>query len=818
MNNLLQDVRFAVRMLVKRPGYAGALILVLALGIGGTSIIFTIVNGVLLEPLPYKDAGRLVFTPGMTIEAGTDPLAWWTQAKSFDALATYRSGGANIGTGARPERIPCAVVSNGFFQVFQVEASIGRVFRKEEIASDQGPTVVLSYGLWMRTFGSDKSIIGRQIALNEKSYTVIGITPPGFGFPGHTAAWVSLAQDWKEDLDLGSDVQLDAGSTFATIGRLREGATVEQARAELKTLLQVQDEVMRRKQSNYGGGGLIGVISMKESLVRESRTGLWILLGAVGFLLAIACVNVAHMLLVRAAARQKEIVVRLCMGASRGRILWQLLTESTLVALLGGTMGIVVSYWGLRAVQAFGPKDLPRLADVRLDWGALGFALGLSLLIGILVGLAPALQTMAQDLTRTLKQESSRSAGAISKGMRGAMIVVEVALTLVLLMGAGVMIRSLDKLLRTDPGFNTRNVITMDFALPESTYSPPASYAAVGSPRAVRVTEFYQLLSDSISSLPGVLSVGQTSVLPLGGKGGGGLYISGGKCKNVFHELDVASDYFHAMSIPILEGHVFSPQDTTDPKYGIVISKAMAQSCWPGASALRQLVTIQGGGLDGTRQVIGVVGDVKFKGLGDEDSHGLRANIAPGSVYYLPRQPLNATLVVRTATEPNFLVPAIRERVKKLDPEVPLFNVRTMNEVVADSTATPRFRGVALGIFAGLALILALFGLYSVVAYSVTCRTHELGVRMVLGAQPRDILWMVMREGMWLGLAGILLGTIGSYWTNKLIAGLLYGVSPFDPPTYVLAALVIILGTLAACLLPAWRAGQTDPSSALRYE
>ncbi len=828
MNNLVQDLRFAFRMMGKRPGYAAAVILVLALGIGGTSAIFTVVNGVLLEPLPYKNPDRLVFAGGLSQASGTDPLAWWRQAKSFEALATYRSGGANLGNGIQPERIPCAIVSKDFFRVFQIDARFGRTLDEVFAEANEGPAAVISYGFWARTFASDKGVIGKQVDLNGRFFTVVGIMPPGFGFPGHTSAWVPRAREWKEDLDIGSDVQSDAGGSSATVGRLREGATLEEARAELKRLNQIQVEIERAKQPRYAGG-YVGARPMKEFMIRDSSTGLWVLLGAVGFLLVIACVNVAHMLLVRAAARQKEVAVRLCMGASRGRILLQLLTESMVLALLGGAAGTLLSFAGVRAIQAFGPKDVPRLADVNLDLRALGFALGLSLLIGVFVGFAPALQIMAQDLTRALKQESSRSVGALRKGLRGAMIVAEVALTLVLLMGAGLMIRSLDNLLRTPPGFTTLNTITMDFSLPRVKYAPPVP--AQGSKKTFketapavnttqgRVGDFYRQLSEGIGSLPGVISASETERLPLGGKGGGGLYLTAGNCKAIVQEMDVASGYFRAMSIPVVAGRVFGAGDTEDAKFGIVISQAMARSCWPGGEALGKSVELFGGGLrEGSRDVIGIVGDVKFHGLGDEDVFAWGPGMAPGSVYYLPAKPLSATLIVRAVSDPKLLVAAIRERIRKLDADVPLYNIRTMNEVVSDATAEPRFRGIALGTFAVLALVLAVFGLYSVVAYSVTCRTHELGVRMALGAQPRDILAMVTREGMWLALAGIAVGALGSYWTNKLLASFLYGVKPMDPATLAAVAGILAIGTMAACLLPARRASRTDPSCALRYE
>ncbi len=821
MSTFLQDLRFAFRVLAKSPGYTAAVILVLALGVGGTSTVFTIVNGVLLEPLPFKNPSQLVTVGGAASVPYGDTLKYWGQGKIFSIVATCANGGVNLAGAGEPERVPAATVSASFFPLFGAHPEIGRGFAPEDETPDRNHIVVLSHRFWQRNFAGDKAVLGREVALNGEFHTIVGVMPLGFGYPGHTDVWTlriaNTEQRRGNELGLGTDKQPDAPVGCRFLARLRDGASLAEARREMNDLLDRYDSTFYPGQKR--ARGMILVHPLQELLVRESRTGLWILLGAVGFLLLIACVNAAHMILVRATTRQKEIAVRLCMGASRWRILRQLLTESTVLALAASAAGILISFWGVRAIQAFGPKDVPRLSDVRLDVRVLGFALGLSLLIGVFVGLTPALQTMAQDLTRTLKQESSRATGALRKRLRGAMIISEVAMTLILLMGAGLMIRSLRNLLQTQPGFATQNVITMDFALPQAAYISSSVGPNAAGPGVSRVTEFYQRISAAIGSLPGVVSVAETAALPLGGKGRGGLYLTAGRCKAIIQGMDVSADYFRAMSIPVLAGRVFAERDTSDPKYGIVISQAMARSCWPGGDALGNFVELQGGGFkQGPRQVIGIVGDVKFQTLGNEDSFAGRRDVAPGAVYYLPANPLDATLIVRAESDPKLLVPAIRERVRRLDPGVPLFNIRTMTEVLSDSMSAPRFRGFALGIFAGLALVLAVFGLYSVVAYSVACRTHELGVRMALGAQPRDILLMVAREGMWLALAGIALGTIGSYWTNKLIATFLYGVRPTDPATVVAAAVILAAGTIVACIIPARRASSVHPSAALRYE
>jgi putative ABC transport system permease protein len=821
LENLLQDGRFAFRMFTKRPGYAAALILILALGIGGTSTIFTIVNGVLLEPLPYKNPDRIVSTIGMTVESGTDPFTWWRQAKSFEELAVYQSGGVNFTTATNSTRVPCTVVSSGFFGVFQVNALLGRTFIQDDAKPEHNQVAILSFPMWRNEFAADPNIIGKVIQLNEKFYTVVGVMPQGFGYPAHTSIWVPRSSDYRVYLDIGSDVQRDAGRAFATIGRLREGATVPEANVELKHLLQSYEEMKRKTQANYGSG-LIGATPLKYLLVRDYLVGLVALLGAVTFLLLIACVNAAQMILARAAARQKEVAVRLCLGASRARILRQMLTESTVITMAAGAGGILIAYLGLKLTQLLGPKDIPRLADVRLDWRVLGFAFGLSLVIGILVGLAPALQTMAQDLTGALKQESSRATGFLRKGLRAAMVIGEVALTLILLLGAALMIKSLNNLMRTSPGFQTQNVITMEYSLPPAPVVTnaaakhtnqkltDAAQLSAFAAESKRVEIFNHTIASAITQLPGVISAGAVDKLPLGGKAGSGLFVDlGNKVFKFAHGQSASGDYFQSMGIPILEGRTFSETDSQNQANVIVISNAMARAFWPGEDPLGKPVMLEQSGPDRPpREIIGVVGDVKFYGLGDD----------PAPVFYLPAQHGNLTLVVRTTSDPRGLVKNIRETFSKIAPDVPLYNVRTMSEVVADSTSAPRFRGAVVGIFAALALVLAVFGLYSVVAYSVTSRTHELGVRMALGAQPRDILAMITRDGMWLALAGIAIGALGSFWVTKLIASLLYEVKPTDPATLIFTAIVLVAGTTAACILPARRASRIDPSSALRYE
>lgn len=826
LEDLFQDARFGLRMFAKRPGYAAALILVLALGIGGTSTIFTVVDGVLLEPLPYKDSSRIVAIYGAAETPHEDLLKWWGKGKAFSNIASCLSGGVNFSDAGRSERVFTSIVSASYFPLLGVDPQLGRGFTAEDETPQGDHIVVLSHRFWLQEYDGARDVLGKTFALNGESYTVVGVMPAGFSYPGHTDLWVprivnaSDDQRWGKALSLGSDKQPDLpiGMQRQILARLRDNVTIAAANSEMQTLMQLYNPTFYPGRTNMGRG-LIGVRLLQDRLVLESKIGLWVLLVAVGFFLLIACVNVTQMLLARAAARQKEIAVRLCMGAGRGRILRQMLVESTLVALIGGAAGTLIAFLGLRAIQAFGPKDIPRLAEVRLDLRALGFALAISLAVGLAVGIVPALQAMAQDLTRALKTESSRSTGALRKRLRGAMVVAEVALTLMLLMSAGLMIKSLDNMLRISPGFETQNIISMEFALPPAIYAtaraasagkPALAQVSTQTPGDARAALFNKQVMNAIRSLPGAIAVGEVSNLPLGGKGGGGLFVKLGDSGKFALGQDVSGDYFHALGIPVVEGRAFTKEEMSSPAGVIVVSQTMARTFWPGKNVLGLPVELEQSGPEKPpRTIVGVVGDVKFAGMGEDTL----------PAYYLPAlRPANITLVVRAASDPRALVKSIRDSVARINPDVPLFNVRTMSEVVADSTSAPRFRGVVVGIFAALALILAVFGLYSVVAYSVSCRTHEMGVRMALGAQPRDILLMVTREGMWLALAGITLGALGSLWINKLIAVLLYGVKPTDPGTLIAAASILAAGTITACVLPARRASRTDPSSALRYE
>ncbi len=817
MTALVQDLRFALRMLAKRPGYTAALLLVLALGIGGTTAMFTIVDGVLLQPLPFKDPGRIVEIGGAERVEQGDSLVWWGQGKAFSALAEYQSGGVNFSDRGRSERVFATTVSASFFPLLGIGPETGRTFSPEDETSRQSDVVVLSHRFWTRVYGAQQDALGHTVVLNGQIYAIVGIMPPGFGFPGHTDLWIPRRGtdiNAMYALDLGSDKQPDLPPSllWGLLARLHDGVSVEQARVELRSLLQLESRTFHPER--HVKEFFIGAQYLQNLLVGESRTSLLALLGAVGFLLLIACVNVANMILVRTAARQKEVALRLCLGASRGRILRQMLTESTLVACLGGAAGVFVAYASLRAAQLFGPKDVPRLADIHLDLRALGFAVGLSVVTGVLVGLAPALQTMTQDLTRALKEETSRSTAGLKKHLRAALVVTEVALTLVLLGGAGLMIRSLSNLLRTPPGFETQNILSAELVLPQAKYAPKPTKGQEAD--TSHIATFYHRLAEEIGQLPGVIAAGEVNTLPMGGKSGGGYYIEAGKLHSVLQVFEISGDYFRAMGIPILEGRGFSERDLRAHENVIVINKALAKAAWPGEDPLGKIIKVSHPGPRWPpKEVIGVVNDVKAHGLGETSK---RQGETAERQYYLPSQELDMTLVVRTAGDPRSLVEDVRESVRRIDAGVPLFNVRTMKEVIADSTSAPRFRGIVVSVFAALALVLAGFGLYSVVGYSVACRTHELGVRMALGAQPRDILLMVTREGMWLALAGIALGALASFWLNKLIAGLLYGVKPNDPASLAAAAALLGAATITASLLPAMRASRTDPACALRHE
>jgi putative ABC transport system permease protein len=803
MRTLWQDVRFGLRLLWKRPGFTVVALAVLALGVGANTAIFSVVNAVLLRPLPYPGAERVVAFDGVNPSKGIkqsnmsapDFADWQAQARSFEALAIYAQGGTNLTGADEPERVTAAWVGPDFFRVIGVGAARGRALLPEDDRPG-GTAVVISHGLWQRRFGSDPGAVGRTVELGGRSMEIVGIMPAGFDFPQRAQVWGPL------QLDLSEEPR--DNRSYSVIGRLREGVTLEAAQAEM-------DAISARLAASYAvtnAGWGVDLDPLKDELVGELKTTLFMLLAGVGLLLLIACANVANLLLARASGRRREIALRLALGASRARIARQMLTEGVLLSLAGGALGACLSVWLTDLLVALAPADTPRLAEAAADWRVLLFAVAASVLTGVAFGLAPAWQASRYDLNEPLKEGGRGLSGSRSR-LRSGLVVAEVALSLLLLAGAGLLVKSFARLQAVDPGFDPEGVITMRVSLPGARYREPA-----------RKAEFYAALMERLKAVPGVESAGATIALPLNGSNyliGRG-FIREGRPETP-EEADNASyavvtpDYFRAMRIPLRAGRFFDERDGMESAKVVVINEAFARKAFPGEDPVGKRIHIWRDEKF-PREVVGVVGDTKPESLDAKD--------AALQMYVSHRQDAGwggLSLVVRArGAEPESLVSRVREEVRALDRQLPVYDVKALRQVVANSTAYRRVAMFLMAGFAAAALLLAGVGLYGVVSYSVAQRTREIGVRLALGAQGRDILGLVVRQGMLLTLAGLALGLACAFALTRLITGLLYGVTATDPVVYLVVSLLLAAVALLACLVPARRATKVDPMVALRYE
>lgn len=846
-DTILGDMRYGWRMLIRVPRLSVILVLLLALGIGAATAMFSVIDGVILRPLPYPHPDRIMLIAGAAAPPTGDWLTWWRQSKAFAKLALYSSGGANLTGGSQPQRVTAAVVSASFFSVFEVRPALGRAFMADEEAPGRNRVALLSHRLWIQDFGGDPRILGKTIALNTRPYLIVGVMPSGFGFPGHTDLWVPRTEEAKsvdgESLDLGSYKQADVPGWLgqAMLGRLQAGVSIAQARSELNTLLYRLTETYTARTGIHFGES-VGVVPLQEILVREFRPALYTLFAGVSLLLLVACVNAANILLARTSARQRELAVRLCLGASRMRIVRHLITESVLLTFLSGLLGILFAFWIVAAIRAMGPADIPRLSAICVDLRVLAFTVVACFLTGSLIGIVPALESLAPDINASLKEGGFRSASRLPKRVRGALVAAEVGLTLVLLTGAGLMIRSFDRLTRVEPGFEPRNLISLELSLPKAKYAPAAEALPPKAPQAggqtlraatsegkelevqneslkdpdAQVAAFYQRLTEGVGGLPGVIAAGMVSSLPLSGESEGYefLDVDGKLAAGEAQVFVIGGNYFRALGVPLLTGRPFRESDSRDAPRVVVINQTLARQFWGDKNPLGAQFVIEGE--EGPREIVGVVGDVKFSGLGEE----------PGPQLYLPytqpyrnrRMPLSVALVVRTDSNTQSVVPLLRRQVQTIDKELPLFHVITMQELVYESTSAPRFRGLLLGTFAFFALVLAVAGVYGVVAHGVVYRTHEIGVRVSLGATPNDILRLIVGQGAQLALRGVALGLIAAFGLTRLISSLLFGISPTDPVTFVAVSASLIAAALLASYLPARRATKIDPMAALRYE
>ena len=807
MTALLQDLRHGARLLLRTPAFTMVAVAALAIGIGANTAIFSVVNTLLIEPLPYRDAERLaviwehnlprdrknnVVSPGNYIH-------WREMQQSFEEVAAI-SGSVGLSfkvtvTGAGdPEEVPLQLVTASFFPLLGVDPAHGRPFAPDE--DKPGSRVaVISDRLWKRKFGGDPGLLQRSITINGNANTVVGIMPPGFSYLDKTVdVWLPMG--------FSAQARTPRGRWINVAGRLKPGVTFEQAQRDMT---RVHAE-LTRLFPDFNTGWTARVVPLREELTGNVRPALLILLAAVAFVLLIACANVANLLLARATSRHRELAVRAALGAGRGRIVRQLLAESFVLAAIGGLGGLLLAWWALNLLRAVVAEKLPiqRLEAVGIDGGVLAFTLIASVASGILFGLVPALTASGAALTEALKEGGRTGSAARGNRTRGAFVVIEMALALVLLVGAGLLIRSFVHLLQTDPGFDAARTVTMDVSLPGSRYDEPQR------------TAFYRRLIDRAGVLPGVQSAGAISFLPLTGLGAATSYTVVGqplppKGEEPVCDVRVATNgYFTAMGIPLLRGRWFNEDDPSDAKNRVIVNEAMARRHWPGEDPIGKRVRIN---WNDTRddEVIGVVGNVRHDGLQTEAR----------AMSYWPhaRFPYTGmTLTIRTAGDPMGIVNAVRAIVHEQDPQLAVADIRTMDQVVSDSVAERRLTMVMLVVFASSALVLAAVGIYGVIAYSVTQRTQEIGIRMALGAQRSHVLRLVVGQAMLLASAGIVLGAAGAFALTRLMANLLYGVRPSDPVTFAAVAAVLAAVALLASVLPGRRATRVDPVVALRTE
>ena len=807
MNTLWQDIRFAVRMLLKNWSVPAIIVVVLALGIGANTAIFSVVNAALLRPLPYADPDRLVRltedspnVPQMSISY-PNFLDWREQNKVFSGVAAMQFRSLNLTGRDEPERLAGRAVSAELFDVLGVKPSLGRSFAPEEDRPGANPVCVISNALWQRRFGSDAALVGKPITLSGASYTVIGVLPASYAFGTPTDVFVPIGLRADEMKERGNHPGIYA------VARLKPGVTVETARAELIAIAE-------RIGEQYGMKGNSATLTpLSAAFVGDIRTTLLILLGAVGFVLAIACANVANLLLARAATRQKEMAIRTALGAGRLRIVRQLLTESMLLALVGGIIGVFLALWGIDLLRSASSESLPSTAVIKLDSRVLLFTLFVSFITGIIFGLAPALAATKTDLHDTLKEGGrSSTAGGRRSWLRSTLVVAEVALSLVLLTGAGLLIKSFVRILDTDPGFKPQNLLTMQLALNAK------------KDEGGKVLNFFNELNGRIAGLPGVESAAFSNGIPLGQTADTSFAVVGrpkpepGKQPQTMLYI-TSPDYLQAMGIRLVKGRFFTAQDTQHSPRVAVIDEVFARQQFSDQDALGQHLAGDGKN-NPDAEIVGVVAHVKHFGLDAvervQPQLYLPFNQAPDDM--LPFLAPRMNLIIRTTADPLNLTAAVRRQVQALDPNQPVYNVSTMERTLDQSLITQRLSMTLLAFLASLALILAAVGIYGVMSYTVTQRSHEFGIRMAIGAQPRDVFRMVIWRGMMLALIGVAFGLVGAFGLTRLMATMLYGVKPTDPATFASIGVLLIGVALAACYVPGRRATKVDPLVALRYE
>ncbi len=804
MNTLFQDLRFAIRTFSKQPGFALVAIITLALGIGANSAIFSVINGVLLKSLPFKEPENVIklwesMAGGFQGTISVPNLKDWREQNSvFTKIAAYQFQNFGLQSKDAPERVRAATVSPEFFDVLGVTPQLGRTIAEGEDQDGKHRVAVLSHQLWQSKFAADAGIVGKTILLGGEDFTVIGVMPASLRYPSRTTdLWVPMVISPQQTSSRGSHFLFG-------LARLKPSVSFAQAQEQMNAIARRIEQQYPDQQTGRG----VLLIQAQEEMVRGIRPALLVLVVAVGFVLLISCTNVANLLLARASTRRREIAIRLALGAGRMRLLRQLLTESALLSLLGGALGLFIAYWGVQALVKLAAGILPRANEVTLDGRVVLFTIGLALLTGIVFGLAPALQATKADLQKDLK-EGSAAAGNQQRGwLRSLLVVGEVAAALVLLIGASLLIKSFARLQQTESGLQTENVLTAGISLPDSKYKTPES-----------ITRFHQQMLEKVSALPGVQSAGIISKLPLQEWGyNGSIQIDGvappppGSRNQYVEFRAVSPDYFRSLGIPLRAGRLIDSRDQAGTASAIVVNEALVKHFLAGQDAIGKFVTL---GSQNKYQIAGVVGDVRQSGL---------VQVSRPEIYWPYTQSPdtgltgNVSLVVRASAQPAALTSAVRDAVLAVDPAQPLHNVKTMEEVVAESVSDRRLNTLLLTLFAGIALTLALIGVYSVMSYLVVQNTREIGIRIALGAQMRDVLRLVVGQGMLLTGIGIGIGIGLAFGLTRLMEGLLFGVTATDTMVFATAPVILIAVALLACLIPAWRATKVDPILALRYE
>jgi putative ABC transport system permease protein len=826
METLIKDIRYGIRSLVKRPGFTALAVITLALGIGASTAIFSVVDGVLLRPLPYPNAEQIVQLREVNERGGrmafTEPNFADVRARSraFEGVAQYARELTTVTGASEPVRVPAFIVSADFFNVLGIKPTVGRTFAPEESKPGGTAVAVISYGFWQRLLGGNPDLAGTTLRLKDQNVKIVGVMPAAFAFPRDAEIWI------PREL-FPAEVSRSAHN-WNVVARMRPNVTTDQAHAEISAIA----KQLKQEHGKDMDAIDFTVVPQQEYMVGNVRNALLIIFVAVGFLLLVACANVVNLLLAQVTTRQKDFAVRSALGATRLRLARQFITENVLLVLVAGALGVLISFWGVNLLLGLNEQSLPRMNEIGVDARAVGFTLGLSLLIGVALGIVPLLRFSTKDLERTLRETGSGVRGYAGQHLRGLLVVAQMALTLVLLIAAGLLGKSFYRLLQIDPGFQTESAVAMELSLPnppmdeqrykqlmqsyrrlmEQGIAPDATIQLNAEEERQRL--FQAQLLERLSTTPGVVAVGSITQLPLTGGGPDGTFLINNDParKGNADYRRATGGYFAAMRIPLLRGRTFDSTDQPNAPNAAVVSQSLVQKYWPNEDPIGQ--TIQFGNMDGDLRllhVVGVVGDVRDYGVDEEIAPTIYANA-------LQRLPSSSwTVVARAQAEPSTLVPAMREAVRTLDQQLPL-KFRTLDQVFSSSLDQRRFSLVLFGIFGITALLLAAMGIYGITSYTVAQRTQEIGIRIALGAQMSDVLSLMLRKAMSLVVVGAIIGLAGAYAAMRLMSNLLFGVTPTDLVTFVAVPMVLLLVAFVACLIPARRATKVDPLVALRYE